>query len=796
MKMKRFHGILAVTCMCLTALSADEKKPEGADDFDDLDWPQIYETSSGIEIALHQPQIDAWTDYRHMVIRAAVAVKPKGAADDQITYGALTLEADTTVDKEKRIVFLGNRTVKSLVFPNAPNETTGKGYEMEVKSLMNPTRPLTMNLDRVLANAERAEQQNKVVGIGVKAPPIFFSSDPAILVIFIGPAKFQQIDGSSLFFGANTNWDVIMDPATSNYYLLDGGTWLTTTDVMKGPWTVTTKLPDAIGKLPNTDDWKDVLAALPAKAGPSPKVFVSDRPAELILTKGKPEIESIPGTKILYLANSESDVFMLAGNYYLLSAGRWFKAKKTEGPWLSAMDNIPTEFAKIPADHAKEHVLASVPGTPDAEEAIIAAQVPQTAKVNRKDAKLEVKYEGDPKFVAIKDTTVKYAANTPNNVFEVGTQYYACEKGVWFEASAPTGPWVVCSKVPAAIYTIPASSPQHNVTYVYVYDSDPETVTVGHTAGYSGSYVLGDLLVFGAGLWLASEILDDWDDHWHYCNWHYHASHWSYGCGARYDWHQGGYYRQGYRAYGPYGGAGYGAVYNPWNGGYARGAKVYGPRGAGFAREAYNPWTNTYGARVGASTPYGSWGKSVVRRDDEWVRSGYRSGSRGTVGGIQTSKGGGALKIDRRFGSDTTIGKTRNDDLYVGKDGKVYKREQGGGWNKLDKGGWKGVDRPNTPAKIKPKPGATRPAVRPSQLPTNRPSIQPKPTPRPSIKPKPAPRPSIQPRPTPRTVKRTTSSQLQRDSVARQRGSTRTTRSRQTTRSRSSGSGGGRSRRR
>ncbi|NIP93387.1 MAG: hypothetical protein GWO24_08005, partial [Akkermansiaceae bacterium] len=73
----------------------------------------------------------------------------------------------------------------------------------------------------------------------------------------------------------------------------------------------------------------------------------------------------------------------------------------------------PDEFAKIPEDHEKAHVLASVPGTPDAEEALITAQVPQTAKVNRKDAKLEVKYEGEPKFVAIKNTTVQYAINTP-----------------------------------------------------------------------------------------------------------------------------------------------------------------------------------------------------------------------------------------------------------------------------------------------------------------------------------------------------------------------------------------------
>jgi hypothetical protein len=357
----------------------------------------------------------------------------------------------------------------------------------------------------------------------------------------------------------------------------------------------------------------------------------------------------------------------------------------------------------------------------------------------------------------------------------------------------------VCDEVPDAIYTIPASSPQHNVTYVYVYDSNPETVTVGYTSGYSGSYVLGDLLVFGAGLWLAAEMLDDWDDYWRYCNWHYHPCVWSYGCGARYNYYHGGYYRHAHSYYGPYGGAGYGAVYNPWTGGYARGGAVYGPRGAAYAREAYNPWTGTYGARVGASTPYGSWGRSVVARDDQWVRAGYNSGVRGTVGGIQGSEGGGAVKVDRRFGSDAFVGKTRNDDLYVGKDGNLYKRDSEGSWSNLDRGGWNDMQRPagerptphanpdGTRSALRPTTPATRPttpATRPT-TPATRPTT---PATRPTTRPTtPAARPTT--RPTMQQTQRSVPSQLQSDFQARSRGSARTTQSR----SFAGGSGGGRS---
>ena len=401
---------------------------------------------------------------------------------------------------------------------------------------------------------------------------------------------------------------------------------------------------------------------------------------------------------------------------------------------------------------------------------------------------MAVKFEGDPKFVAIKDTTVQYAINTPNDVFLVDQKYYCCHKGVWFEAGAASGPWMVCSVVPEAIYTIPASSPKHNVTYVYVYDSDDDTVTTGYTSGYNGAYVLGDLLVFGAGLWLTAAILDDWDDHYHHAHWHFHSNHWSYGCGARYSWHHGGYYRESYRAYGPYGGAGYGAIYNPWSGGYARAGRVYGPRGTAFAREAYNPWTNTYGARVGASTPYGSWGRSVVTRDDEWMRAGHRSGARGTVKGIETSRGGKAVKVDRRIGPDSFIGKSKNDNMYAGRDGNLYRRDENGDWDTLKKEGWNDIERPRRTT-TQPVP-STRQGTR-SALQTKRPSTQVQPTTRPGVQPKkPTTRTRVQPKkPTARpSVQRSTSSQLQRDHSARQRGSSRTTQSRSTRKSSSRGS--------
>ena len=39
--------------------------------------------------------------------------------------------------------------------------------------------------------------------------------------------------------------------------------------------------------------------------------------------------------------------------------------------------------------------------------------------------------------------------------------FYCVRDGVWFVSASPNGPWVLCDKVPSAIYTIPAD--HHNL---------------------------------------------------------------------------------------------------------------------------------------------------------------------------------------------------------------------------------------------------------------------------------------------------------------------------------------------
>lgn len=184
--------------------------------------------------------------------------------------------------------------------------------------------------------------------------------------------------------------------------------------------------------------------------------------------------------------------------FYALLAGRWFRASSLEGPWEWVPgEQLSEDFSRIPPDSPKGHVLASIPGTVQAREAVIANQIPQTATVRRSEAKLDVKYDGPPQFQPIEGTGMEYAINTPAEVIHAAGRYYSVQHGVWFVADSALGPWAVAEMIPAEIYTIPPSCPLYHDRYVYVYDSTPEYVYVGYAQGYMGAFVTDGVVVFG-----------------------------------------------------------------------------------------------------------------------------------------------------------------------------------------------------------------------------------------------------------------------------------------------------------
>lgn len=649
-------------------------------------WPRSYE-ESGDKVVVYEPQADPdWKDHKTLHARSAVVLTPKGSKEEM--YGVVEYDVETEVDLDTREVLFKNRRFTGIRFPGVPEERAKKAKEM-VERLLPSTQAVFIPLDFVLAHLQGQESRTPSVKVNLDPPPIYVSEEPTILLMFMGPPAFKPVPGLTIQFATNTNWDVFLDPAASRYYLLNGQGWITTLDLEKGPWSTAATIPSDLSKLPADKNWEDVRSQLPGKALPAPKVIFTTQPSELILFDRRPVYESISGTRLSFLSNTESDVFYdeTDAKYYFLTSGRWFRADRLEGPWLAATLDLPKEFAKIPRDHEKADVLASVPGTQEAADAVLLAQVPHRATVDRNSVTVAVTYEGAPKFTVIEGTKVEYAVNSPFSVFLVNGKYYCCHQAVWFESTTTGGPWAVCTSVPSEIYTIPSTHPSYPVTYVHVVDTTPTTVVVSSTAGYEGAYVAAGVLMFGVGMAMM------WGSSYGY--YHYGPAYYGYGCGAHYSYHGGGYY-SGARAYGPYGGAGWGASYNPATGTYSRGASASGARGNRYFAEAYNPYTDRYAARSGGSTPYSQWGRGVTAQGNDWARGGYYRNERGTVAAGETSEGGRAAAArSSRTGETAAVGRSAQGDLYAGRDGNVY-RNKDGQWQSRQGDSWSNVQKPET----------------------------------------------------------------------------------------------------
>ena len=659
----------------------------------DRGWPRAYATPSGGKILVYQPQVASWADQRQMVAYSAVAWEAKGATKPAL--GSIKIEAGTKVSTSERLVNFSDFKITESHFPTVARDQV-REVVAEIDAAI-PRDDRVIALDRVLANVDRSQITPKnVEGVKADPPTIHFSQTPAVIINLDGEPIWSPIAANDLKFAVNTNWDLFEHGPTKSYFLRNNDTWLKAAD-WKGPWAPAGKLPESFSKLPADANWQEVKAALPGKklaADKAPKVFVSTAPAEMILLTGPPVYWPVTGTKLVWVGNTESDVFRLGatGTVYYLVAGRWFSAPGFTGPWTFATTSLPEDFKKIPLEHPRSRVLASVPGTQQAAEGVLLAQVPQTARVNKKQMKApEVQYQGDPKFEKVEKTKVERAVNTDKSIIKVGDMYYMCFEGVWFMGSSPTGPWQVASKVPGEIYEIPISSPAHTVTYVTVEDDDDEWATFATAAMYTGVMVAWGCAVWGSGYYYPPYYGGFYGGYPMYRGYYP-----TYGYGASYNPWTGAYGR-GAVAYGPYGGAGVGARYNPRTGTYSRGAAAYGPYGSRAAGQAYNPRTGAYGQTRQGSSVYGSWGSTQVQRGDQWAST-NRVTNRATGTTTRTTRtDSGAAAVTRRGpGADSGVVRTGSGDVYAGRDGNVYKRQDGGGWQQHENGNW--GDRPTPQA--------------------------------------------------------------------------------------------------
>lgn len=653
---------------------------------EDIGWPREM-TQNGTRIVYYQPQIDQWTDYRMLDARMAISVTPTGGKP---TPGVVSLHARTDTNKETHTVVISDFHLTDTRFPSA-DAATAENLEQLVHSFFKPDETMTISLDRLMAEVEEGKVSGTPVQVDNNPPKIFVSRGPSVLLLVDGKEVRSPIEKTNLEFVVNANWAVLFDKGEKKYYLLNGKQWLTAA-TLEGPWTATAQIPQEMNKLPADENWGEIKKAIPPQgtAGTAPAVFFSSVPAELIHFDGAPVYAKIPGTQLTYATNTKSAVFVQTNEqmYYYLVSGRWFRAASLNGPWTYAGGDLPADFAKIPPNGPGSDVLASVPGTQEAQDAVLLAQIPTTAIVNIPEAEAQVKvhYDGEPQFKPIETTPLSYATNTQDKVIKFGDIYYLCFQAVWFMSTTPNGPWNVAGSVPKEIYTIPPSSPVYNVTYVTQTQTSPTTVECDHTAGYLGVFLVGTAV----GLTIAYGTGYYYPPHYYYPPYGYPIYRpypVTYGVGAFYNPYSGAYgVARG--AYGPYGGVTGAAWYNPSTGRYGRSVSAYGPYGSVTAARSYNPYTGVYGATRQVSNAYGSWGSSVAVRGDQWAQTAHRSNSQGTAAGFRTSEGARGAGYSGANGNSGFVAQGKNDNVYAGKNGDVYRKDSSGNWQKYEDGSW------------------------------------------------------------------------------------------------------------
>ena len=558
----------------------------------DEDWPKVISAQNGTQIKVYEPEPESFKG-NTLMFRSAISVLTSGSNDP--VFGAFWGTAKVATDRDNRTMNMQSLDITSIRIPAIEGQDTIDLIDDALETQL-PESAGAISLDEIVATLNQNQQETKISnGISNKPPKVMFVTQSSMLVLMDGDPKLQFNKTLNLQTVVNTPFTIVKND-DGRFYLYGSKHWYVS-NAATGPYQYTNdQVPDNISNAQKIINSKAQASNTSPKTSTDPSVIpniiVSTVPAELIQSNGEPNFTPIDGTNLLYMKNSDNDIFMdnNSQQYFVLISGRWYKTSSlTSDNWAYvAADQLPTDFANIPPGSPKDNVLASVAGTDAAKDAVMDAEIPQTAKVDRNDASTTVTYDGQPKYTDIDGTNLQYAVNTSSTVIRNGGdgRFYAVDNGVWFVSENAQGPWVVSTVRPVDVDLIPPSCPVYNAKFVNIYDVQDDYVTTGYTPGYLNSYVYGPTVVYGTGFYY-----NPWYGGYYYprpWSWGFNFGYtpyfgWGFGWGYSPGWFSYGFgfgYGYGYRGCGWWGPSFYHpAVWGGWHGG----PRPYGFYGANFA---------------------------------------------------------------------------------------------------------------------------------------------------------------------------------------------------------------------
>ena len=629
-------------------------------------WPKEIQTTKSTVI-IYQPQPDSLKG-DHLYSRAAISFT--SAKFPTPVYGAIWMDSRFSTDRDAGTFTIFNVVILNVRFPGI--DTVDPAKIQNFKQIL-AEQATTWNLEYSIDELTSSLTSNQAAfssssNFNNDPPEIIYVKHNSMLLLFDGAPVFKETGTPGINRAANTPFLVLQDIANNSFYLYGGDNWYTTTDPVRTVWKNIPNPPaniaiyiDELNKQVDYSSGSGQKAISNQSAGSVtgfPEIIVRIKPCELLQSNGEPQWAPIQGTQLLYMSNTDDNIFMTIeqNQYYILLSGRWYWSNTITGPWSYIdSDKLPPDFARIPVGSEKDVVLASIAGTDAAKDAVMDAQIPQTAAVDRKTAQCIVEYDGDPKFEKIHGTGISRAVNTNSTVLLYQTTFYVCDNAVWFTGPSPTGPWEVATSVPDEFQNIPPDDPDYNVRYVYIYDVDPDFVYSGYTSGYTGCYSYGSTVVYGTG-WTYSPFYGSfyyprpytYGFHMNYNPWY----GWSMGFSMSRGWFRYSFGDQMHRHGGWWGPQTYRPSYHP------RYDHYYGPRrpvyrggnevivnntrtniynkrtdgSAKPARQAYNPPKPGAGGRTGNLQPPNDRTKPAVNKGTNEIKpAGRATGKKNNV---------------------------------------------------------------------------------------------------------------------------------------------------------------------
>lgn len=666
--------------------SAVAGTPENQGQGQQEEWPKSITEDDGTVLKIYQPQPEAFSD-NTLKARWAISVLQNGKTDP--TFGTFWTVANVETDRDNRRVMIQSVKVPNIKFPGEADENMNNVLKSELEAQL-PQTAGALSLDDLLSSLDMNQEQKKLSkDLNTAAPRILFNTRPSLLVMIDGEPRLQMNKEWNLNAVSNSPFTIVKNN-DGMFYLYGGKHWYSA-QAATGPYAPAGGIPQNLQKVQQAVDdanssnagYVDSSAANQDNAVSD--VIVSTTPAELIQSDGPPTMTPVTGTNLSYVSNSPNDIFQDQGSqqYYVLISGRWYTSPSLKGHWQYVAANaLPADFARIPEGSPKDNVLSSVAGTDAAREAVMDAQIPQTAKVDRNTATTNVTYNGDPQFAPLKGTDMQYATNTSSSVLLSNGVYYAVDNGVWFQAQSPNGPWVVCTQRPEEVDRIPPSSPLYNVKYVDIYDVTPDYAYMGYTSGYLNSYIYGPTVVYGTGFYY-----DPW------FGGYYYPRPWTWGFNMGYNpwcgWSLGYGYGGGWLNFGV--GLGFGFGYG-WGGGWW-GPGIYRPSFGWNRYRTYGFYGNSYGRN---RSVYANSYRTNIYSNRRGVatnrfvnnRSPFSNRPGGNAGGVNRPNGVG--------GRPNAVGPNRGNNVFSDRNGNVFQRnQQTNQWQQRQSNQWRPVTNSN-----------------------------------------------------------------------------------------------------